>query len=89
MASCQAIAFLLEQTVDALALFDLERLRNLEREAASLADAPLHPGNAELQTLIAKKQVLERVLQQSTSNLDALNRLYERRTREQWERSPH
>lgn len=87
MTTCRAISLLLDQTVDALALLDLERLRNLEREAAPLADAQLLSSKAELQPLIAKKRVLELLLQDSASNLDALNHLYERRTREQWERS--
>lgn len=88
MASCQAVASLLDQTVDALASLDSEHLQRLEREAASLADTQLLWNEPEIQTLTAKKRVLELVLQQSASNLDALNRLNERRMREQWEPSP-
>jgi len=86
METCQAIASLLDDTIGALALLDLDRLQSLEREAEALADAKPIGDKAGVHTVLEKRCVLERVLNESASNLAALNRLYERRTREQWER---
>lgn len=87
MGTCQAIASLLDDTIGALALLDLDRLQSLEREAEVLACAKPIRDKAGVHTVLEKRCVLERVLNESASNLAALNRLYERRTREQWERS--
>ena len=88
MATCQAISSLLGDTIGALALLDLDRLQSLEREAEALAGAKVIGNKTGIHALLEKTSVLERVLHESASNLDALNRLYERRTREQWDRSP-
>lgn len=86
MTTCQAVADVLDQTIQALALLDLERLQILEEQTAALAESKLVGDGAGINAVLGKKRVLELVLDDSASNLNALNRLYERNMRGSWER---
>jgi hypothetical protein len=86
MATFQAVADVLDETIKALALMDLERLQVLEEQAAALAESKLIGDEAGISAVLAKKRVLELVLDDSASNLNALNRLLERNMRGPWER---
>lgn len=86
MATCQAVATVLDETIQALALLDLERLQILEEQTAALAESKLVGDGAGIGAVLVKKRVLELVLDDSASNLKALNRLYERNMRDPWVR---
>jgi hypothetical protein len=85
MGTCQAVADLLDETIDALAVMDLDRLQVLEERSAALCgvkinyDKNIHP-------ILMKKRVLELVLQSSAESLNAMDRLRDRNVRSQWAR---
>ena len=85
MAIDQAIADVLDETIKALSLLDLNRLEALEKRIAGLARFRLVADEARVHSIQAKKYALERVLHNSASNLNALNRLYRRDARDPWE----
>ncbi len=85
MTDFQAVADILDETVEALAVLDSDSLRTLEERAATLAQSSLIFNEAGLSSILAKRRVLELVLGDSASNLNALNRLYGRNTRVPWE----
>lgn len=87
MASDHALVEVMDETISALRVLDLNRLEALERQIAGLAMARfvIHP--SEMNLIRTKRDVLEGVLHNSASNLSALNRLYGRDTRDRWEHS--
>jgi hypothetical protein len=85
MATGQAVADLLEETITALSLLDVASLQALEERAAVLAQSNLVTDAAGMDLIRAKRRVLEVVLGHSESNLNALNRLYGRDTRGPWQ----
>lgn len=87
MAIDQTVADILDETVTALSLLDLNCLEALEKRIAGLAGSKLVVDQAGMDSIRARRDVLEGVLHHSTSNLNALNRLYGRDTRDQWEHS--
>lgn len=87
MATGQGIAEVLDETISALYVLDLNRLEALERQIAGLAGLRLVADQAEMNLIRTKRDVLEGVLHNSASNLNTLNRLYGRDTRDQWEHS--
>jgi hypothetical protein len=83
MAIEQAVADVLDETIQALSLFDLNRLQALEKRASNLADSDAGcSGNSV--DLMDKKRLLKIVLQSCEANLKALNHLHRRNTRDQW-----
>jgi hypothetical protein len=85
MAIAQVVADVLDETIHALAILDLDTLQAMEERMMTLAQSALDVDEAGLGSILAKKRVLEAVLYQSESNLNALRRLYGRNTRDQWE----
>lgn len=86
MTTCQAVANVLDKTIEALASLDLKSLQVLEEQTAALAESKLLGDEVGMYVVLEKKHVLELVLDDSASNLNALNRLYGRNTRDPWER---
>jgi hypothetical protein len=87
MASDHALAEIMDETISALRVLDLNRLEALERQIAGLAGARLVVHQSEMNLIRTKRDVLEGILHNSASNLSALNRLYGRDTRDSWEHS--
>jgi len=87
MAIDQAIADVLDETIKALGLLDLNRLETLERRIAGLAGSRLVADQSGMISIRAKRDVLEAVMRNSVANLNALNRLYGRDKRDRWEHS--
>jgi hypothetical protein len=86
MAIEQALCDALDETIHALAILDLDTLQVIERRLTMLAQSRLVTDWIDIDSILAKKRVLEMVLYHSESNLNALRRLYGRNTRDLWER---
>lgn len=82
----QALCNALDETVHALAILDLDTLQAIERQMTTLAQTEPVADGLDIDSILAKKRVLELVLYHSESNLNALRRLYGRNTRDLWER---
>jgi hypothetical protein len=83
MAIDQAVADVLDETIQALSHFDFDTLQALEKRASALADSGAEcSGNSV--DLVDKKRLLKIILQNCEANLKALNRLHGRNTRDQW-----
>jgi hypothetical protein len=80
----QAVANILDETIQALTLLDLNRLQNLEKQISALAESNVVCGRDSFNSIQTKKHLLELLLQNCESNLDALNRLHRRNTRDRW-----
>jgi hypothetical protein len=80
----QSMTEVLNQAMMALTALDLNKLEQLEREAAAFAG----PGSANSHhntcDILAKQRLLSMLLQNCRSNLDAVSRLHGRNTGEQW-----
>lgn len=85
MATCRAVADALDETIRALAVLDLDTLQTMEERMMTLAQSTLVEDEVGIGSILAKKRVLELVLYQSESNLNALRRLYGRNMRDLWE----
>jgi hypothetical protein len=85
MAIEQALCNALDETVHALAILDLDTLQAIERRMTMLAETQPVTDGLDIDSILAKKRVLELVLYHSESNLNALRRLYGRNTRDLWE----
>jgi hypothetical protein len=85
MAIDQAVGEVLDQTIQALTLLDLNKLQALERRISAMAESNVEWNRDSFPSLLAKKRLLELVLQNCKSNLDALNRLHGRNMRDRWE----
>jgi len=86
MAIDQAVADVLDETIQALTLLDFKRLQALEARISAFADAGAECSGDSLDLILAKKRLLELVLQNCETNLKALNRLHGRNMRDQWAR---
>ena len=86
MAIDQALEDALDETIHALAILDLDTLQAIEQRLTMLAQSQLVADGFNIDSILAKKRVLELVLSHSESNLNALRRLYGRNTRDLWER---
>lgn len=84
MTTGQAVEDVLDETLKALASLDLESLQAQEAQVAVLAQSDLILDGLSRASVLMKKRVLELVLHKSASNLNALNRLYGRDTRDSW-----
>jgi hypothetical protein len=80
----QVVGEILDQTIQALTVLDLNKLQALERRISAMAESDVEWNRDSFPSLVAKKRLLELVLQNCKSNLDALNRLYGRNMRDQW-----
>lgn len=80
----QAIAGVLEGTIEALVRFDLEQLLSLEGQMLRLegSGVAIQP----VPYLLEKQATLRHTLEETRLNLDALERLCSRKERERWER---
>ena len=85
MAIEQALCNALDDTVHALAVLDLDTLQAIEGRLTTLAQSQLVSDGFDIDSILAKKRVLELLLYHSESNLNALRRLYGRNTRDLWE----
>lgn len=84
MAINQALADILDETVAALSDLDSEALYALEQRIVVLADSDETFERDVVGVVLAKKRLLEIVLQNCQVNLDALTRLNARNMRNQW-----
>jgi hypothetical protein len=84
MATDQAVGEILDQTIQALAFLDLNKLQILEQRIAAVAESNVVFNQDAIASLQAKKRTLELVLQSCESNLDTLRRLHKRNVRDQW-----
>jgi hypothetical protein len=80
----QAVADVLDATIQALTFMDFDRLHALERQISEFANSGAKCGEDSVNLILAKKRLLELVLQNFETNLKALNRLHGRNTRDQW-----
>jgi hypothetical protein len=80
----QAFADILDETVAALSDLNLEALRALEQRTVMLAESAETFERDAVSVVLAKKRLLEIVLQNCRVNLDALTRLHARNMRNQW-----
>jgi hypothetical protein len=84
MAIDQAAADILNETLRAITMLDLNRLKTLEEKISAMAQYSITCGKGDINTILAKKYLLDLILQNCESNLDILNRLHGRNTRDQW-----
>ncbi len=80
----QAVADLLDETIQAFTVFDVERLQLLERKMNTLAKGDLLCDEKSIRRMQEKRRLLGLMLQSCAVNLDALHRLHDRNTREPW-----
>ena len=85
MATCQALADVLDETIKSLAMLDLESLQILKKRAFLLAQSTFVVDEVGTTSLLAKQRVLEQLLHGSASNLNAFSRLHGRDKRYPWE----
>jgi hypothetical protein len=84
MAIEETVTEVLDEAIQALTVLDLNKLERLEERVASLAaSSDAYRGDG-LNTILSKKRLLAMILQNCRSNLNALNRLHGRNTRDQW-----
>jgi hypothetical protein len=84
MAIDQTVADALDETIKALTILDLNRLQTLEERISALAKYSIVCSTGSLSSILAKKHLLELILQNCESNLAALHHLHGRDTRDQW-----
>jgi len=82
MAIDQILIDILDETVEALSKFDLEKLTALEQQIVLLAESNL--ATESIGHALPKKRQLQILLQNCRVNLDALTRLHARNMRNQW-----
>jgi hypothetical protein len=84
MTNDQAAADILDETIRAITVLDLNRLNTLEEKISAMAQYSITCNKGGINTILAKKHLLDLILQNCESNLETLNRLYGRNTRELW-----
>jgi hypothetical protein len=84
MAINQALADILDEAVVALRDLDSDALHALEQRIVTLAESSEKYERDDVGLVLAKKRLLEIVLQNCQVNLDALTRLHARNMRKQW-----
>ena len=84
MAINQALADILDETVAEFSDLNLEALHALEQRTVIIAESTETLERDALGVVLAKKRLLEIVLQNCQVNLDALTRLHARNMRNQW-----
>jgi len=84
MATDQALAEVLDETVKALSELDPAKLHALEQRITVLARSDVKYEREAIGVAMVKKRQLEILLQNCHVNLDALTRLHARNMRNQW-----
>ena len=84
MAIDQILIDILDETVEALSKFDLEKLTALEQQIVLLAESNANLATESIGHALPKKRQLQILLQNCRVNLDALTRLHARNMRNQW-----
>jgi hypothetical protein len=82
--SDQAVAEALDETVQAITVLDLNRLKTLEEKISVLAQYSITWGKGGINAMLAKKHLLDLILRNCEANLDSLKQLNGRDTRDQW-----
>ena len=80
----QALTEILDETVKGLRDLDSDALEALEHRIVALAKSGEGYDRDDAGLILAKKRLLEIVLQNFQVNLDALTRLHSRNMRKQW-----
>jgi hypothetical protein len=78
------VAEVLEETVRAITVLDLNRLKTLEEKISTLAQYSITWGKGGINAMLVKKHLLDLILRNCESNLDSLKHLHGRNTRDQW-----
>lgn len=84
MPIAQILIETLEEANRALIALDLNKLESLEVRIAELATSASANRSNTIGTVLAKQQLLNLILQQCRSNLNALHRVHGRNSRDQW-----
>jgi hypothetical protein len=80
----QTVADALDETIRALTILDLNTLQTLEARISVLAKYSIVCSKGSLSSILAKKHLLELILQNFESNLATLYRPHGRDMRDQW-----
>ena len=80
----QTVTEVLDEAIRALTTLDLHKLESLEQRIAVLAASSSVSQSSNIGKIMAKKRLLALILQNCKSNLNALDRLHGRNTRDQW-----
>ena len=84
MTNNQALADVLDETIDALSNLDLTRLHAVEQRILLLEDSGSNYERDNIGLLLAKRRALGILLRNFQVNLDALTRLHAKNVRKQW-----
>ncbi len=84
MAIEQTVVDVIDEEIHALNILDLTRLLTPEDRISALAKYSIVCSKSSLSSILAKKHLLELILQNFESNLATLYRLHGRNTRDQW-----
>jgi primosomal protein N'' len=84
MALNQAVADVLDETIQALTFLDFNKLQVLEKRISALAKSDARCSKDSIHLIQTKKRLLKLILQSCEANLNALNRLHEKNMRDQW-----
>jgi hypothetical protein len=84
MAPDQAVADVLDETIQALTLLDFNKLEALEKRISAFVWSGAKCNENSLDLILAKKRLLELILQNCEANLNTLSRLHGRNTRDPW-----
>lgn len=83
MASYRDLADVVDETIEALAGLNLDRLQDIEERAQALGEVQV-AGEIWVDQILAKKRVLELVLKNGEEVLETLQRLNGRSAGSQW-----
>jgi hypothetical protein len=84
MVTEQAVVDVLDETIQALTHLDFNKLETLEQRISAFARSGARCNENSLELILAKKRLLELILQNCEANLNTLNRLHGRNTRDTW-----
>jgi len=84
MVTDQAVTDVLDETIQALTLLDFNKLEALEKRISAFVRSGAKCNENSLELILAKKRLLELILQNCEANLNTLNRLHGRNTRDPW-----
>jgi hypothetical protein len=84
MAIEQTVVDVIDETINALNIMDLNRLSTPEDRISALAKYSIVCSKGSLSSILVKKHLLELILQNCESNLATLHRLHGRNARNQW-----
>jgi hypothetical protein len=84
MAIDQAVADTVDETISDLGILNLNRLQTQEERISALAKYSIGCSRGSLSSILAKKHLLELILQNCESNLATVHRLHGKDTRDQW-----